>query len=333
MRVRQHHIMGALVAVATIIGAQDAEAQMAPPLVSVSGEWVPPASIERPQEIESQLPDASREVELPIFDAAVNVPIRLSDSAVLLAGVRYGLLVPSNSGTVIDIDMPEFHTVMAQVLFNYKFTPSWSMILQVTPSLAGDFANVEGDHFRLAGMGVISYRFSPSFELAVGAAATYRFGELMPVPVLRLGWQISESVQLNAVLPAFLSLIWQPHDRFEVGIAGSVIGQSFAITSDNIQQRYPCRAEATDDPITPFDEREQDDDLCFDRLAFSRGQIGPIVSVRLFSSVWFSLQANYLFLRRYEFLNANNETPDFGDITVERTLSVMGALQVRIPKT
>ena len=333
MRVRQHQIIGTMVAMATVAGTQEAAAQIPPPIVSISGEWVPPAGVELPQEVQDLVPPADREFQTAIFDAAVNVPIRLSDRAVLLPGVRYGLLIPSDSGTVVNLDDPQFHTVTAQLLFSYQFNSSWSMVLQVAPSLAGDFSNVEGDHFRLAGMGLVSYRFSPRFELGAGVAATYRFGGLLPVPVMRLNWQISKTVQFDAVLPAMLNLTWQPHNRFELGIAGSIIGQSFAVTSDNVQQRWPCRAEDSDNPDTPFDELVADNDRCFDRLAFSRGEIGPVASVRLFGSVWFSVRASFLFLRRFEFLNADNETPDVGDITVDRALSLISTIQLRIPNS
>ena len=333
MLVRRYRMIAALVSMASFSGVQAAQAQGAPPIVSISGEWVPPAGVELPQEALDLLPEAERELELPYFDAAVNVPIRLSDSAVLMAGVRYGLLLPSGSGTGVDVEDPAFHSVMAQLLFNYQFNSSWRMVLQVAPALAGDFANFDSDHFRLAGMGLVSYRFSPSFALSAGVGATYRFGALQPVPVLALDWQISESVRLDAVVPALLNLTWRPHDRFEVGIAASIIGQSYAVTSDRVQQRWPCRGQDVDNPDTPFDEAVADTDRCFDRLAFSRGEIGPVIGVRLFESVWFLARASYLFFRRYEFLNADNETPDFGDIAVDRTVSVMGALQLRVPNT
>ena len=109
---------------------------------------------------------------------------------------------PRLHGTAIDSENPQFHTLIAQLLFSYKFNSSWSMVLQVAPSLAGDFANVDGDHFRLAGTGLVSYRFSPRIELGAGIAATYRFGSLLPVPVLRVDWRISESVHFDAVFGA-----------------------------------------------------------------------------------------------------------------------------------
>ncbi len=310
-----------------VAGIQEAQAQVQipPPIVAISGEWVPSAGVELPEEVEDLVPEADREIELPIFAATVNVPIRLSDRAVLVPGARYGVLIPSDSGTVVDLDDPAFHTVGAQVLFSYQFNSSWSMLLQLAPSLAGDFANFDGDHFRLAATGLVAYRFSERLEVGGGLAATYRFGGLLPVPVLAIEWRISESVRLDAVLPAILNLIWQPHNRFELGIAGSVIGQSFAITSDNVQELPACSAE--DDELLP------EEDLCFDRLAFSRGEIGPVAGVRLFKSVWFSVRASFLFLRRYEFLNADNETPPFGDLSVDRTVSVLSSIQWRIPNT
>ena len=100
-----------------------------------------------------------------------------------------------------------------------------------------------------------------------------------------------------------------------------------------MQESWPCQGQAEDRPLTPFDERVADRERCFSNLAFSRGDIGPMVGVRLFSSVWLSVRGSYLFFRRYEFLNDDNETPDFGDQELDSTVAVTARLEFRIPNT
>ena len=181
------------------------------------------------------------------------------------------------------------------------------------PAFAGDFANVDGDHFRMAGVAMVSYAFSDRFTLGIGVGANYQFGALLPLPALRIDWRITDSLRLSGLVPQVIALRWQLGDRLELGLSTQITGQSYALTSDRVQQGWPCQGQADDLPLTPFDERQADPDRCFSNLAFSQGDIGPFAGVRLFSSVWLSVRASYLLFRRYEFLNGDNETPDFGD--------------------
>ncbi len=320
----------AAVVVAALV-ASTAHAQ-APSLVDIAGDWVPSASVGLPDEVQNAVPMADPKVQVSELSARLNVPIRLSDDALLMPGVGYGIRAFSQSASVVNVpDDAELHELSASIVFIYRFTDSWSMLLQVAPAFAGDFANVDGDHFRFGGVTMVSYAFSRRFTLGLGVGANYQFGALLPLPALRIDWHITDSLRLSGLLPQSIVLNWQLGDRLELGLSSSITGQSYAITSDRVQQRWPCSAQASDLPQTPFDERQADTDRCFSNLAFSRGGVGPVIAVRLFSSVWLSARASYLFFRRYEFLNDKNETPDFGNLELDNTVSVTARLEFRIP--
>ena len=306
----------------------------APSIFSVTGEWAPPSGVQFPDSLQDLTADVEPDIQVSTLDVRFNVPIRLTDKALLMPGASYGIAAFSQSNSVFgEPENRELHSVMASILFNYRFNESWSLTLQAAPGLAGDFADLDGGHFRVAGLALVDYRFSPRFSLGGGIGFSYQFGEPLPLPVLRVDWRISDSVRLTAMLPQQTMLVWRPHDRVELGLMASIRGQSYALTSEAVQGQWPCRGQAADVPATPFDERQADANRCFSTLAFSRGEVGPVASVRLVSSLWLSVKAGFLFFRRYEFLNEDGETSDIGDFELDQTVSVMSQLTFRIPNT
>ena len=333
MRLSDARVLACGALVSWSLVALPANAQV-PTLVDIGGNWTPSAGLVLPDEVQEAVPTADPKVQVSELTARFNIPIRLSDKALLMPGVGYGIRAFSQSTAVLgQPENRELHEISASLLFMYSFNESWSLLAQVAPAFAGDFANVDGDHFRIGGAAIVSYAFSKRFTLGAGVGANYQFGALLPLPALRIDWQIADSLRLSGLLPRTLLLRWQLGDRLELGLSTSIAGQSYAITSDRVQQSWPCQGQDSDLPLTPFDEREADRERCFSNLAFSRGDVGPLVGVRLFSSVWLSARVSYLFFRRYEFLNDDNETPDFGDQELDNAVSVTARLEFRIPSS
>ena len=203
-----------------------AEAQ-APRLVEIAGDWAPSAGLGLPDEVQELAPTADPTVQVSELAARINIPIRLSDKALLMPGIGYSILAVSQSGAILDQpETRELHAISASLLFMYEFSDSWSMLLQAAPAFAGDFANVDGDHFRFAGVAMVSYAFSERFALGLGVGANYQFGALLPLPALRIDWRLSDSLRLSGILPQGLMLRWQLGDRFELGLSTSITGQS-----------------------------------------------------------------------------------------------------------
>jgi hypothetical protein len=205
-------------------------------------------------------------------------------------------------------------------------------LLRVAPTLAGDFAELSGDHFRFSGGALGSYTFSKDFTLGGGILWTWQFGRPLPVPGILLDWQILDELRFRGLFPSQAALIWRPHNRFEVGLSLSVRGQLYALTSNQVKGNWPCQAASADDPNTAAaNEAAADPARCFSSLSYARGEIGPTVSVRLVSSLWLSVHAGFTFFRRYQFLNDDGEVPDIGDLTLDRNLIVQARLALRIP--
>ena len=303
-----------------------------PALIRITGDWIPTSDRSSPVG-QPDTPASEAEASTRTLSASVNIPIRLTEHALLMPGASYSLLSVSGTNIGIPADR-DLHAVSVSALFHYRLTPRWNVTLSVAPTLSGDFVDVNGDHFRFAGSALASYAFSDRFTLGAGLLVSWQFGEPLPLPAIRMQWKILEQLRFQALLPSHAELVWRPHDRFEVGVSASVRGQLYAITAPSVRERWPCQAETVDDPDTPdFDERDADPEACTSSLAYARGEIGTTISVRVASSLWLSARAGFAFFRRYELQNADGETPDGGDLSLEPNVLVQAQLTLRIPGT
>jgi hypothetical protein len=117
----------------------------------------------------------------------------------------------------------------------------------------------------------------------------------------------------------------------ELELSASIRGRLYALTSKRGQ--WPCSAQSIDDPTTTtVDEQSPDPDRCFSQLSHSRGSIGPSLSVRLASSVWFSVDAGFVFYRRYEFM-ADGGSTTAGNLDLSPNVIVQAKLELRVPSS
>lgn len=322
----------ALLITLLIVGSTAPAYAQQPALVRASGGFAPQSTVSA-DELSDPLP--GRETQLSNFSASVNVPIRLSDNALLMPGAAYDLLYVEQTPAA-QLGVPEttdLHSTTLSLLFSYQITPGWAIAAQVSAALSGDFARVDDDHLRMGGLLLATYAFSDRFKLGGGLLVGWQFGELLPLPSILVEWQIVDELRLQAFLPRSTALIWRVHDRVELGVSGSFRGQSFSMTSDRVQGRWPCSAETFDNPVTTtFNETQADRDRCFSNLAFSHGEVGPTVGVRLASRLWLTFRGAYAFFRRYEFMNDDNETPDIGALELAPAFTVHALVEFRFPQ-
>ena len=302
-------------------------------IFQISGDAIPSSDVTAPDAPENTIPTNDLEAQVSTFGIAFNWPISLSDQAALVPGVSYDYLNINRTGLLAgvpgDLDL---HDIGLSLLVNYRFDAQWSFALRAAPSLAGDFATLGGDYFRISATAVVFHAFSDSFKLGVGGGVSWQFGEPLPLPLIGIGWQINDNFKLDGALPGKLALTWSPSDRIEVDLSAYIQGQAYTLSSDRFRSGWPCASAPADNPRTPsIDEREASPDRCIETLAYAQGVVGPTVALRLASSIWLSVHAGYAFFRRYTFANSNNDTPDIGDLELEGDLVGRLQLEMRIP--
>lgn len=258
-------------------------------------EYIAPAEI-----ADLPLPGGNPEVSFLTVFADLAYPLQIkSSSTTFVLGLSYRGTVPLSEGArsaVVD----SFHELGPRLTIVQELG-SWSLVGQVGVDLATNFVDVDGDHVRGNGGGLVNYRFSDRFTLGAGVLATYAFGQLLPVPILRVDWQVSSHVALRAVLPGSLRLGWKPLDFIVVGVKGGLNGNRYVTRSDLVSAAR--------------------------QLAYSEANLTAYVDVNLFKPLWLSVYGGSTVFRRFELFDEAGEA--IGDRSVDNAPLVGLSLSLR----
>jgi hypothetical protein len=133
-------------------------------------------------------------------------------------------------------------------------------------------------------------------------------------------------------LPAFLSVKVTLWKRLELGARVQVAGNSYAVRDKRIRAAWPCAAQSSDDPNTPFDETRADSTECVDHVAYSVGTVAPFIALRVVESLWWNVQAGHSIFRRFEQRNVHDERIRGGLDDLPNTPFVRSGLTWRLPR-
>jgi hypothetical protein len=286
-----------------------------PDLVSGAAQYMPGAALEHPRPAEAQVTS---------YDAAFNVPAPLGESTFLIPGASYHVEAVSFARAPAElVELRAFHAVDGAVLFVQLLPERWSLSLRVSAGIAGDLEAVDGDLVRVNALALATHAFSDRFVLGGGALASYAFGSLLPLPAAYVEWKPDPVLTLEAFLPAFAHVRLALWDRVELGYRAEVAGNAYGIRDERITGAWPCAATDTM-PAEP--------DACFDHVAYSVITMGPTLSLRLFSSVWFDVSGGHSVLRRFEQMNGDDEPIPGGVQDLPNVPFVRSGFTWRIPR-
>lgn len=283
---------------ALLMGPSQARAQTLE-LLSLSSQYL---------EHKEQGPPNTGEVQVTSYDARLAVPIPLNERQFLVPGLGYHMDSISFDGTGPDfIDLRSFQSIELSLMFIQVLPKNWALMVRLAPGIAGDMQDLDSGMLRFNAMALATHKFSDTFTLGFGAITSYGFGQLLPLPAVSVIWKPTPNLMVEAFVPAFARVRYTIADRVQLGVGALVNGNSYALRDDRIRGRWPCSAQATDDPATPQDEALASASLCPDNIAYSVVSAGPQVGVRLFSTVWLTLAFERTLFRRYELRNSDGD--------------------------
>ena len=220
----------------------------------------------------------------------------------MLPGASYRLEVPRFVDPPVDaLPVPRPHEVEVSLAVLQTVGERWTLMGQLAGGLAGDLIAVDRDVVRLSGFALAKRQTSETVQVGVGAAATWAFGQLLPVPLLSLDWTPSDRFAVQALLPAHALVTWRPLDRARVGGFAELVGNEYAIRLPEIVDGPDC--------VAPRAERAE----CVDHLAYTDGNGGVFVGARLAGELWLDVRGGMSVFRRFQMLNANDEPVSFGE--------------------
>jgi hypothetical protein len=177
------------------------------------------------------------ETQISQFNLAVNYPVVLSEERTfLINSVSFEMLsftfnnVPAQF-TYLGPD--KLYMISYSLGFLHKFNKQWGVNLLVKPVLASDLNNIDGDHIKIQGAGVVNYNLNENTQIGLGAAYNSDFGEPQLLPVVRLKYDNHKGFIINTTIPKSIEIIYSFSDHFDAGITGDVSGNQFRIGKED----------------------------------------------------------------------------------------------------
>ncbi len=262
-----------MIAALGVVSPEIAHAQMDRG-VGVTIEFAPRTPLQGDLDLDPQTELGYRNIR-----ANVIVPVELESwCAVLLPGAAYRLYRPRVVDSRFDSSGPEtLHDLNLRLGLLKEFGDTWSLLVSAAAGIATDYEDVEADHLRYQGGGVIRYDTGGSWIFGAGVAFTYWFGEPRVLPIAQITYA---GVRWNADLtfPRIATLQYTILEGFELGLSSQVDGNRFSIGGD----------------------------LPFESVDLSIADAGLSASVRIMGSVWLTALGGMTVFRRLEYLDEEN---------------------------
>jgi len=230
--------------------------------------------------------------------AVVAVRIPVGSRTFLTPGVSYQGHFLHYSGAAPPETADALHTLEIPLMVFHVLDQDWSLLGRLAPGLSGDFVGLDR-HFRLSALGLAVYRFSPRLAVGFGAVLSYGAGRWLPLPVVRVDWEIMDGLHLEALVPASVKTSYRFGNRWEVGALVQFEGARWAVDSE---------AEAR----------------TIDYFAFD---VGGQLGMRIAGTTWINLFAGWNAWRRYDIEGG----PRAGDYDPEPGVVIRGGLEIRLP--
>ena len=222
--------------------------------------------------------DLSGETQLNVARVSAGLPIPLSDSTALLAGVAYELIdVHPSTGKAFQLHAPK---VSFGVM--HDFSKHWSATALGDLGMASDFSGAVGsDDLLLSLTGIVTYALNDSFKLGAGAVYDRRSGTLSPIPALLVKWRISERLRVRGFAPVWLNAEYRAARWLDLGARSTFEGNRFHLGEDWLGRQNV-------------------------ELAYSNLTVGPKVTFNFTDWIHLDLYAAAAVYRRYELFQDND---------------------------
>ncbi|MCB9762801.1 MAG: hypothetical protein H6739_23575 [Alphaproteobacteria bacterium] len=262
-------------------------------LFSVELQSIAPVVYETPEPITTQVNAGA--VEL-------TVPVKLREGTYLTPGFSYRLEAPRFINPPPDaLPVPFLHELDVSLALHQQFGAGWAVTTRLNGGLAGDLYGIDRGVVRLGGLALLARSPSDRLTLGGGVAATWAFGQLLPVPLLRVRWQPGDALLLDALVPSYITLTYTRWERVRGGVFTELVGNEYAARHPDIAEVAPCAGP------------DADAAECLDHIAYTDGNLGLLLGARPAGDLWIELRGGVSVYRRFEMLNADDAPITGGD--------------------
>ena len=222
--------------------------------------------------------DGDATVALTLLSAGARLPVPVRpDTTTVVLGASFEATLANFSGLPDTIDAgdvrDDLYTISMDVGLRQRLSDRWWLVVAPQPGISSDLVALSGDDLLFRGLARVEW--APSDTLLVGAGVLYGtdFGEPLTLPLLRIEWDITDSLYLSALVPQRAALMARIGAGVEAGLAGEISGNVFNLNDS------PSGAE---------------------RVRYSLVTAGPLIRLRLTPVVWLDVAGGVNMVRRFE---------------------------------
>ena len=243
------------------------------------------------------------ETQISEFNLAVNYPVVLrKERTFLINSVSFEMLnftfynVPAQF-TYLGPD--KLYTVSYSLGFLHKINKRWAINLLFKPVLASDLNNIDGDHIKFQGAGIVNYNINENTQLGLGGAYNSDFGKPQLLPVIKLKYDNHNGFVINTTVPKSIEIIYSFGNNFDAGIVGDVSGNHYRIGKED----SPAKGNS---------------------LKYSTLTLGPIMKYKITKNFSLLLNGGFMLNRIYESFDPDKN--QLRDADLENGLFVDGGV-------
>lgn len=238
--------------------------------------------------LSSKITDAGngQEVGFQEYRAFVNLPKKLKNGkTTLINGLSYGLVQSSLDNALLFEDgkaEKSFHSISYSLTLVHQLNQKWNFLLQFKPTIASDLeADLSSDDFLYLGTAMLTRKLGAHIVLGGGVIYTTQTGEPLVLPALKFQHK-SRRHDLDIMLPSHIKFLHGlgARKKFSIGAQAAMNGGNYNISlTENA-------------PVNP---------TVFDKLIYSRTNVGLLAKVRMYRVIQLELFGGYSLGRAFKF--------------------------------
>ena len=149
---------------------------------------------------------------LPVYSKFKDGKLDFFLAGVSYSGVYFSGIDEGFGGT-------KFHAISVPLTFQKAFSPKYSLLVSVIPTLSSDLKDVSGDDMLYTGAVLLKVRKSATFSYSIGAVFSKQFFGTVAVPVFGIDWNISDKLSLSGTLPISEKLNYKLSGKSSIGVS------------------------------------------------------------------------------------------------------------------
>lgn len=207
-------------------------------------------------------------------------PIKLANENIVLTGITFEKL---RLKSTLKNERRDLYGGTLQLGYLHYFkNKKFKILLMAFQRVNADIFYISKKNYQAGGVLLLSYKKRNNFSYKVGLYYNLEFFGNFFMPLVGLDWKISNRLQINGVLPAFLNLEYKINKKLYFGLSYNNFTQSYRINGTN---NFICNGDN----------------------AWGNIHTKVFINYYLYKQVALFVEGGYTFFRKYEAFNKKNE--------------------------